>query len=274
MQQTIFALLLLLLSTLVMAQPAISIMPLHGDKDVSMDHPKTLSGHCGKSLIRLEGVTRLADDHFKHDYNSGKIVLQQGDADLSIEDRDEILNDYNGIACVETKIGARLLIWSYCGGGMCGDSLKFHVLDPNKPSYITSRTGDCDGDCASNHMKQHPLPLDIAKRFASQFGTNTSTVALLDNENEESDDCPIPGQSIHWVTDFCMMKLGSVDVNNNGIKACIEENRTNGLSNCDAKKRYKQQMCELEAANYDVDIVLCLAGTEITGLTVRNHQQK
>lgn len=272
MKKIILSLIPLLFSPLTVGQPAISIMPLQGDKNISLDHPKTLTGRCGSSVVRVEGITRLADDYFKHDFDRVKIVLQQSGVDqLTIEDKDDILNDYNGLACIDTESGARLLFWSYCGGGMCGDSLKFHLLNADKPGFVTSPKGECDAKCASNHLRQHPLPLRIGKRFSAQFGDTTSTVAMLDNEGSEA--CSIPGQPIHWITDYCMMKQGSIDLNNPTVSACIAENNVDGLSDCEAKKRHKRKMCELEAAREDVDVGLCMAGKEITGLTVRNAQR-
>jgi len=170
MRYRLVTIILLLFNATAYSQPAVSLKPLEGDKGMSIENTQSISGTCGKSLVRITGITNLVDDFFTLDPDAGIIIVRRSyDKVLKINDSDEIFDDYSGLVCIPTKTGDRLFLWTFCGGKMCGESLKYFVINPGKPAFISPKNGACDGKCASKHLDQHPLPLNIEKRFNANF---------------------------------------------------------------------------------------------------------
>lgn len=54
--------------------------------------------------------------------------------------------------------------------------------------------------------------------------------------------CPVPGEPLHWIVDYCMLKLETDD--EIAASACIEEeSRRRFRSACAGKTHYKRRMC-------------------------------
>lgn len=156
----------LLLSGVVLAQPAISLQPVNGNDSLRVIETKHIIGSCGTSIVDIKGVQKIFDDNFAISVDGEVIVSSGSNKQLVIKEGEGILSDYNGIACVPTKLGSKLLIWSTCGGSQCGDSYNFYVIDPERLVYLAPknpRKGTCDAECASKALGIN-LPQDINNR--------------------------------------------------------------------------------------------------------------
>jgi hypothetical protein len=80
-----------------------------------------------------------------------RVILRRINVEKVIDIAGGILSDYNGVQCVQTKSGYRLLIWSDCGGSACGHGFSFFIIDPHKLSFIAPRKSGqiCNAKCAS-----------------------------------------------------------------------------------------------------------------------------
>lgn len=82
--------------------------------------------------------------------------------------------------------------------------------------------------------------------------------------------CPIPGDAVHWVADYCMATLQTDDE----IPAsdCIAAHPVNAFaSDCAAKRHYKRELCRLlQAADAtSAAIEHCVGDPAVLGRTVR-----
>ena len=249
-------------SSVSLAEQTIAINPMKGDKKPSIEETKTVTGTCGNSIIRITGITRLDNNVFSLDADSGMIIVRQSFSKrLKIDDSSEMLNDRNGLACIKVRNQENLLLWSYCTARMCQNSLKFFVIDPSTLARINStpaQTENCDAKCISNLLDGHPLPETILTEHNALFGI-------------VSEDCPIPGDPLHWIADYCMSKYETGDLENPSVSNCIGSIKINGAPSCEIKREYKKKLCELAVARNNAKLDLCFAGTAITGSTVRNN---
>jgi len=98
--------------------------------------------------------------------------------------------------------------------------------------------------------------------------------ALLMNgygQAAETDSCPVQGEAIQWIADYCMFKLETDD--EIAVSDCIaDEIKTSFKSDCVAKAHYKRVLCELtiRAEATQGPIERCLADGSFMGSTVRN----
>jgi hypothetical protein len=146
--------------------PAISLFPMQGDKALNVVQAKNVTGSCGSAVVRVLGVTNASDGFYENDSDSG-IIIRSGGKELNIsEGGGDILSDHNGVACVPTKSGKRLLVWSNCAGSACGDNFSFFVFDPERLALIAPkdpRKEQCDENCASRILGSS-LPQQINGR--------------------------------------------------------------------------------------------------------------
>lgn len=79
-------------------------------------------------------------------------------------------------------------------------------------------------------------------------------------------DCPVPGDKVHWIADYCMAQLQTDD--EIPAMACIgEELKMAPADDCAAKRHYKRELCRLVR---EVDVERCVADPAFMGRTVRN----
>jgi hypothetical protein len=145
----------LFLSSAALAGTAINLQPMKGYKNIDVVETKNFTGSCGKSQVHVLGVTAVRDNTFSTDGEAGKIIVglpyTDGREPLILDD-DSGLSDSNGVACVSTKSGSRLLIWSICDGSACGDDFSFFVIDPDRLVFLAPKDpkkGECNEKCAS-----------------------------------------------------------------------------------------------------------------------------
>lgn len=106
-------------------------------------------GTCGHSSVQIQGIDNIFDNVFSLD--NGEIVVSSGSAkQLNLRDA---LSDHNGIACVATKAGNRLLVWSSCSGSSCGGA-NFSIIDPDQ--LVNLAPNSCDAQCASQVLGSQP----------------------------------------------------------------------------------------------------------------------
>lgn len=134
--------------------PAITLQDLKSDHPLTSDEAKIISGSCGESNIQITGVAHIDDYKFAIDFskNNRIVVRSSKNNALVLESRSYPLSDYNGVACISTKNGLKLLIWSKCGGSKCSDSYDFYVIDTESALLIAPKLNSakpCNAECAS-----------------------------------------------------------------------------------------------------------------------------
>jgi hypothetical protein len=84
--------------------------------------------------------------------------------------------------------------------------------------------------------------------------------------------CPVEGDIIHWIADYCMARIGTDD--EIAASDCIDRERRIVFDGaCAAKLHYKRAMCEL-AVHDDTgaaSVAVCVADPSFKGRTVRNR---
>lgn len=84
-------------------------------------------------------------------------------------------------------------------------------------------------------------------------------------------DCPVAGQKIHWIADYCMSLLETDD--EIPASPCIGEELARVFSGeCAAKLYYKKTMCQrsIHLQQRRDDVGSCIADKRFMGATVRN----
>lgn len=88
----------------------------------------------------------------------------------------------------------------------------------------------------------------------------------------QSSRCTVPGDSIHWIADYCMASLETDDEIAAG--ECIgRETRRSFKTACAANTHYKKALCELSISrgHRPGSLERCLADRRFIGRTVRNR---
>lgn len=132
---------------------AISLRPMDGSSAPGVIVPPNVMGYCGTSLVAVMGIRDINSSYFQIDTDT-KIIISAGsvkERQLIIDSDSGVLSDYNGVACVTTGSGDRLLVWSVCGGNLCG-GLSYFVIDPERQVFLAPLDPlkeQCDEKCAS-----------------------------------------------------------------------------------------------------------------------------
>ena len=90
--------------------------------------------------------------------------------------------------------------------------------------------------------------------------------------DEPSAECPVEGDLIHWVADYCMASIGTDD--EIAASDCIDSERRRVFDGeCAAKLHYKRTMCKLAVKYHSrpAPIAACVADRSFMGHTVRNR---
>ena len=155
------------------AEPsAISLEPFPHSNGVEVTTTQDITGTCAGSIVRVVGVKSITGDFFDADLDSAQIIIRPGPAGYGqpyrervIKRSDGILSDYNGIACVQGLRGYVLLIWSVCGGSICGNDFSFTVIDPKTLRTLAplKKSEVCDTKCAVRFAGD-ALPYELNKR--------------------------------------------------------------------------------------------------------------
>ena len=154
------------------AEPsAISLDPFPQSNGVEVTQTQNITGTCGGSIVRVVGVKDITGDFFDTDLDTAQIIIRPGSAGYGqpyrervIDRNGGVLSDYNGIACVWGLRGYVLLIWSVCGGTICGDDFSFTVIDPKTLRTLAplKKSEVCDAKCAARFTGNN-LPYELNK---------------------------------------------------------------------------------------------------------------
>jgi hypothetical protein len=148
-------------------ETGISLGPARGgSKSVQVVKTDNYYGSCGEAAVIVYGVDRYVDGLFKVESEVSKIVIRKYPNELILRSN-EIFSDFNGIACVTSPSGPRLVIWSECGGSSCGHGFSFHIIDPENGRILAPREKDeagCDKECATEVLGQK-LPQQVLDRY-------------------------------------------------------------------------------------------------------------
>lgn len=133
-----------------LARSSIRINPMKGRQYLDVEGGN-VTGSCGNSIIRVLGITKAFNNVFMADYDGGRVIIRTDlENELTVNVRDSgALSDFNGIACVPTRSGERLLVWSQCSGSLCGEDFNFNVIDIKNLTYLSPKNELCDAQCAS-----------------------------------------------------------------------------------------------------------------------------
>jgi len=88
----------------------------------------------------------------------------------------------------------------------------------------------------------------------------------------KSYSCEIKGPAEFWSYDNCFWKHETDDSLNPNVIACVDYNSVmiEKLGNCNAKKRFKFEICVLNEKYNNESLSACLATNEPLGPAVRN----
>jgi hypothetical protein len=84
-------------------------------------------------------------------------------------------------------------------------------------------------------------------------------------------DCPVEGELVHWIADYCMAHLETDDEIVAGD--CIaDELKKSEKDTCSRKRDYKQALCELARARgtLTVPVEQCVSDRNFAGRTVQH----
>lgn len=89
--------------------------------------------------------------------------------------------------------------------------------------------------------------------------------------DDKASICPVQGETIHWIADYCMATIGTDD--EIAASDCISgQGGIRFRSDCAARMHFKRALCELsvERRTYDGTVKACTDDPGFVGETVRN----
>ena len=103
------------------------------------------------------------------------------------------------------------------------------------------------------------------------LGCLLCALPALSKAGVEASECDIHGESIHWMVDYCMARIGTDD--EIAASPCIQE-QTQILfrSECGARAHFKRALCALSVGRggYRGLVTECVDDQEFRGITVRD----
>lgn len=91
--------------------------------------------------------------------------------------------------------------------------------------------------------------------------------------NAQTEDCEIPGKTIHWIADYCMYQAETDDFLDEKVQACFEKNKGYKVKDtCENKKKYKMKICAhlAEMGYFNGNAEICFKDIEFIPPTVKN----
>lgn len=79
-------------------------------------------------------------------------------------------------------------------------------------------------------------------------------------------DCPVPGEKIHWIADYCMAQIGTDD-EIPAMDCIMEHDKKKYADDCAAKRHYKRELCQVVKPG---EVERCMSDPQFMGRTVRN----
>lgn len=160
----------LMFSGLSFAGPAVQLSPMEGENSIDDHVTKNFTGSCGDAIVRVLGVTYIGDDQFRIDLDAGMVVVRNTRGNELFLNINNVLQDYNGVSCINTKNkGGQLLVWTNCGGSACSEGYNYYVIDPATATIVAPKDPTketCDAQCASEILEDY-FPIKLDKDFHS-----------------------------------------------------------------------------------------------------------
>lgn len=95
--------------------------------------------------------------------------------------------------------------------------------------------------------------------------------AVLVRAGEARADCPLPGEAIQWIADYCMQSMQTDD--EIAVSGCIGDQLSRRFADdCAAKRHFKAALCagSSEVREGGRTAASCVADPQFMGPTVRN----
>jgi len=87
--------------------------------------------------------------------------------------------------------------------------------------------------------------------------------------------CPVIGESIHWIADYCMNKNGTDDFFNSNVQDCYNREelkvKKENQDSCIVKKYYKKKLCIIQKEFYGNSWERCVRDKEFLPKSVRGN---
>jgi hypothetical protein len=85
--------------------------------------------------------------------------------------------------------------------------------------------------------------------------------------------CPVPGEPVQWIADYCLARVQSDDLIAAGPCMERETARVRRLGACAIKKRYKARLCQslLAAGARAGSLAACVSDPAFSGKIVRDN---
>lgn len=87
--------------------------------------------------------------------------------------------------------------------------------------------------------------------------------------------CPVAGEVVQWVADFCMYSAATDDLAHPDVVACMDKQPAVGaVKACSAKRKYKAKICGIvvQGGSYLGSVKQCLKDDSFSGPTVRGRE--
>lgn len=104
--------------------------------------------------------------------------------------------------------------------------------------------------------------------------TLLTSLALVVPGASRANVCSVPGNTVAWATDQCLIETGKSDPNSKAVLACL--NKANPIPRpCEWNALYKQAYCRALASRgkFAGPIEKCVTDQDILGPTVRRSLQ-
>lgn len=115
-----------------------------------------------------------------------------------------------------------------------------------------------DGSC---HM--------ISKNLVLAFVI--SNMLMAGCKYKSSSNCPLPGPTIQWEYDNCLLGAGTDDAESPVVSSCVDLAPKRTESDCERKQGLKRRMCWFYLGNglYQGTIEACMEDPHVVGAVVR-----
>ena len=94
----------------------------------------------------------------------------------------------------------------------------------------------------------------------------TVAISLLYAKCASGFVCDVPGTTMQWVTDRCMLEHDRSDPNSEAVQECVRRSGA-GPQPCELNRHYKRAYCEVlvKKGKYKGSIATCVGDPEVTG---------
>lgn len=119
-------------------------------------------------------------------------------------------------------------------------------------------------------LRRHPSPARSRAALPRRFAVAGLALACCLPAQGGEPACPLPGEPVHWIADYCMAEIGTDD--EIAASDCIHRQLARKFENaCQAKLHFKRMLCRLmlDQGTIQGQIERCLNDPSFQGRTVR-----